>query len=279
MPPRQKDFSLEAEIQQARKEARPYRIDKSKLTAAERQTLRLRSRSIPLVADSEPLDVIYEDDVYLVVNKPSFLKMHPSHRFEGGSLLNRAIGHCGFAPKVMHRLDMVRSNSICLQKRCVHFLLTNLVVWLSTQLEWYVDRLDVSGSTIAILQTNRFYVQVVLGKTKEICEPIMKQFMAGRVKKQYLCIVDGVTDVQVGLSFTVDAPIEKSGVSFLRQVGDSREDSKPAQTVYTVLDKSSTVPMVLLHAAPLTGRTHQIRLHAKEALLPIVGDDLYNPKE
>lgn len=103
-------FSLEAEIEQAKSEGRRYNIDKSRLTPIERQQLRLRSKAIPMVADKEPLDIIFEDDSFLVVNKPSYLKMHPNHRFEGGSLLNRAIGHCGFMPFVVHRLDMVCTN-------------------------------------------------------------------------------------------------------------------------------------------------------------------------
>lgn len=98
---------MEREIAAAQRDRRPYRIDKSKLTPVERQRLRLRSRAIPLVADFDPLDIIFEDDTYLVVNKPSFIKMHPSHRFEGGSLLNRAIGYLGYTPRLLHRLDMV----------------------------------------------------------------------------------------------------------------------------------------------------------------------------
>lgn len=100
-------LSVAKEMEQARREARPYNIDKSKLTPAEREKLRLKSKSIPLVADKEPLEIVFEDDRFLVVNKPSFLKMHPSHRFEGGSLLNRAIGYCGYTPWLLHRLDMV----------------------------------------------------------------------------------------------------------------------------------------------------------------------------
>lgn len=99
---------LEREIEAARREKRPYRIDKSKLSDRDRQLLRLRSRAIPLVAESDPLEIVYEDDVFLVVSKPSFVKMHPSHRFEGGSLLNRAIGYLGYEPCILHRLDMVR---------------------------------------------------------------------------------------------------------------------------------------------------------------------------
>lgn len=119
-----------------------------------------------------------------------------------------------------------------------------------------------------------------MAKKKELCTPIMRQFMAGEVKKEYLCIVDGICGRNVGESFTVDAPIQRHDtVRFLREVGASKEDSKPAQTLYTVLDKSWNKEMSLLRAAPQTGRTHQIRLHAKECSLPIVGDDLYNPKE
>ena len=58
-----------------------------------RSTLRRASRAVPLVADPTPLDVIHEDDDVLVVNKPPGLRFHPVHRFEGNSLLSRAIGH------------------------------------------------------------------------------------------------------------------------------------------------------------------------------------------
>lgn len=122
----------------------------------------------------------------------------------------------------------------------------------------------------------------MFAKKKELCEPIMKQFMAGQVEKQYLCVVDGLRDEDIGDSFVVDAPIqrvESHAVSFVREIGSSGKDSKPAQTLYTVLDKSLEKHMMLLCAAPQTGRTHQIRVHAREFALPIIGDDLYNAKE
>lgn len=98
---------LANELESARREARPYQIDRSKISNIEWEMVRRRSKAIPLVADSEPIDVVFEDDNYLAVNKPSFLKMHPAHRFEGGSLLNRAIGYLGYTPWLLHRLDMV----------------------------------------------------------------------------------------------------------------------------------------------------------------------------
>lgn len=68
------------EFETARREARPYRIDVKSLSPVEREELRRRSRAIPLVADKDPLEVVFEDESFLVCNKPGFLKMHPSHR-------------------------------------------------------------------------------------------------------------------------------------------------------------------------------------------------------
>ena len=103
--------------------------------------LRKASKAIPLVADSEPLDVVFEDEELLVVNKPPGLRFHPTHRFEGNSLLSRCLGHVrrskkknvhtndragdgddpsdkngggdADAPRIVHRLDMDTSG-VCL---------------------------------------------------------------------------------------------------------------------------------------------------------------------
>lgn len=127
--------------------------------------------------------------------------------------------------------------------------------------------------------------QVILAKKKEVCNPIMQQFLKGDVHKEYLCVVDGSRPHAIGTAFTVNANIQQhSDASFVREVGDSKPDSKPAETTFTIVDKSdeedsSASPMMLLNAAPKTGRTHQIRVHALHHGLPIVGDDVYNPKE
>lgn len=107
----------------------------------------------------------------------------------------------------------------------------------------------------------------------------MHQFRLGKVQKNYLCVVDGIRPDDSDASFTVDEPLQRHGDSFVREVGDSQPDSKPACTEFTILDKSPAARMMLLNASPKTGRTHQIRVHARYCGLPIVGDDLYNPKE
>ena len=74
-----------------------------------KMTLRRASLKIDLVRDETPLDVVFEDDEFLVVNKPPNLRFHPNHRFEGNSLLSRALHHLDGAdatPYIVHRLDM-----------------------------------------------------------------------------------------------------------------------------------------------------------------------------
>lgn len=108
----------------------------------------------------------------------------------------------------------------------------------------------------------------------------MKQFEQGKVKKQYICVVDGMWTEPLDHLRVVNAPIQRHEVSFVREVGTSKDNSsKPALTEFRVLDKSPQSNMMLLQAAPKTGRTHQIRVHALHSGVPIVGDDLYNPKE
>lgn len=60
-------------------------------------------RSIKLVSDSEPVEVVYESSTLLAVNKPAGLRSAPVHRFMGGSAVNRIIGYLGAEPYLLHR--------------------------------------------------------------------------------------------------------------------------------------------------------------------------------
>ena len=57
-------------------------------------------RDTPMPGDPEPVDIIYEDDFIIVVNKPPFLRSQPIHRHIGGSVLNRLITYLGSPPHV-----------------------------------------------------------------------------------------------------------------------------------------------------------------------------------
>ena len=76
-------------------------------------------RAIPLVVDHDPLDVVYEDKALLAVNKPPFVTTSPRHRWQGGTMVNRALGYLGYEPKVVHRLDMNTTGVLVVAKSTV----------------------------------------------------------------------------------------------------------------------------------------------------------------
>lgn len=84
--PSEKSPLSDSEREQLRTVPAPYpKADIAAMSPQQREALRLRSKAIPLVVSHEPLDILFEDDVFLVVSKPSWLKMHPIHRFQGMS--------------------------------------------------------------------------------------------------------------------------------------------------------------------------------------------------
>ena len=55
-------------------------------------------RAVPLAADDLPVEVIYEDEDLIAINKPPGVITAPKHRFVGGSIVNRVIGEMLAAP-------------------------------------------------------------------------------------------------------------------------------------------------------------------------------------
>ncbi|KAA6428675.1 MAG: hypothetical protein FRX49_01550 [Trebouxia sp. A1-2] len=62
-----------------------------------RAAFKMAQRAIPLVADLDPVEVIYEDEDIIAVNKPAGVISAPKHRYTGGSMVNRLIGYLGLS--------------------------------------------------------------------------------------------------------------------------------------------------------------------------------------
>ena len=95
---------------------------------------------------------------------------------------------------------------------------------------------------------------------------------AGDLQKTYHAVTFGGPDDDAGI---IDAPIARKPLpSLLREI---RDDGKPSVTEYEVLERKGKLCKLKLR--PITGRTHQLRLHCAHMGFPIVGDPQYGSEE
>ncbi|TDS11918.1 RluA family pseudouridine synthase [Sphingobacterium paludis] len=128
-----------------------------------------------------------------------------------------------------------------------------------------IHRLDMSTSGI-----------LVLAKNKEAHKIIQDQFIRHTIVKRYTALLDGLIPIGSG---EIDLPLRVDLDDRPRQMV-CYEHGKPAQTKYTVIGHEQGKTRI--HFYPLTGRTHQLRVHAAHSLglhTAIVGDDLYGKRD
>lgn len=204
-----------------------------------------REEALDVAPEEIPLDVLYEDDYFLAINKPAGMVVHPSFGHSSGTLVNAVLGY--------------------LEKRGSRFKVQG-----SKDLESYsesdmagvrpgiVHRLD-KGTTGVILVARDIRTQ----------ERLSGLFKDRKVRKTYRAVVEGAP----GLDFwTVEGnigrhPVERKKMAVLRSGG------RQAATDFKVLERLEGFSCV--EAYPTTGRTHQIRVHLNHAGYPIVGDETY----
>ncbi|MBE6444579.1 MAG: RluA family pseudouridine synthase [Alphaproteobacteria bacterium] len=107
---------------------------------------------------------------------------------------------------------------------------------------------------------------LVLARDRKNAEMLTKAFKEKNLQKTYLALTRGVPKVLTG---DINAPLDK-----VREKMQVVATGKRATTTYNVID-SVGKEFALVEASPLTGRTHQIRVHLEHIGCPIVGDDKY----
>jgi len=127
-----------------------------------------------------------------------------------------------------------------------------------------VHRLDMSTSGI-----------LVLAKNKKAHKDLQSQFINKTVHKRYTALLDGIVNDNTG---TINLPLRVDLDDRPRQLV-CYEHGKPAETNWEVIERKNGKTKI--HFYPISGRTHQLRVHASHALglnIPIIGDDLYGKK-
>ena len=116
---------------------------------------------------------------------------------------------------------------------------------------------------------------LLAAKTQEVHRHLQAQFENRSIKKRYIALLDGILSEEEGV---IDLPICPDYLDRPRQMVNE-ELGKTAITRYRVMDRKNGQTRIAFF--PLTGRTHQLRVHAAHPLglnCPIVGDELYGRK-
>ena len=116
---------------------------------------------------------------------------------------------------------------------------------------------------------------LLLAKTKSAHKYIQYQFIHRQIEKTYVALLNGELEKDSGI---IDLPLRTDIDDRPRQLV-CYDYGKPAQTEFKVLSRENGKTRIQFH--PITGRTHQLRVHAAHSLglnMPIIGDDLYGIK-
>ncbi|GAA5001579.1 hypothetical protein GCM10023206_04110 [Acinetobacter puyangensis] len=111
---------------------------------------------------------------------------------------------------------------------------------------------------------------VMISKKRSVLKALQDDLRAHRIKKTYAAIVKGVVTMDEQL---IDAPLLRYELANGERRVRVAKDGKPSQTEWRVAERFKQA--TLIHASPLSGRTHQIRVHGLSIGHPLLGDDKY----
>lgn len=198
-------------------------------------------------AEAMPLDIAYEDDWLIVVNKPSGMVVHPAPGAPSGTLVNALLHHCGDSlsgvggvkrPGIVHRIDK-----------------------------------DTSGL-------------LVVAKTDAAHQGLSRLFAAHDLTREYLAITRGAPDradprlmgapgVSFGEGwFRVETLIGRHPGDRKKMAVVKGGDGRRAVTRFRV-ERRLSARAALIRCRLETGRTHQIRVHLNHLGHGLVGDQVY----
>lgn len=178
------------------------------------------------------VEIVYEDDHIIAVNKPVNMPTHPSHNHHNDTLGN--------------------AMAYVYSQRNIPFVFRP------------AGRLDKNTSGL-----------VILSKTRAAASFYFNEAKRGRIQKHYIAVLDGEIEADKDTVYSIDAPIKRMGDSIITRITSSKDDpdASCALTMWKLIYSGNGISIV--DAYPITGRTHQIRVHFTSIGHALVGDTLY----
>lgn len=199
-------------------------------------------------AEKIPINVVYEDDYIIVVNKPAGMVTHPAYGNYTGTLVNALLYHC--QGKLAHINEVEESDDIEIKDRVGYEPLNARA--------GIVHRLDKDTSGLIVVAKDDFSHAF-----------LAKQFSNRTIDREYWAIVWGKFGKQK--KGVVEANLARSK-SDRKKVAVS-QNGKYAVTEYEVITEFDFLSLIKLKLK--TGRTHQIRVHMHHIGHPVFGDPTY----
>lgn len=206
-----------------------------KLRAGDTITVEIpEAEELDIEPENIPLDIVYEDDDIIVINKPKGMVVHPAPGHTSGTLVNALMYHCKdslssingvLRPGIVHRIDM-----------------------------------DTTGLLVAC-------------KSDQAHRVLSDKFKVHDIHRVYTAIVYNQFATDEG---TINKPITRHKTDRKKMAIDS--NGRHAVTHYRVIERLKQ-NFSLVECELETGRTHQIRVHMASINHPLLGDEVYGPKQ
>ena len=116
---------------------------------------------------------------------------------------------------------------------------------------------------------------LLLAKNLETATKLTEMFKMREVHKKYLAVLDGIPLKKSGTIKTYIFQSNEDNIAYNARSMEERLAGKQAITKYSVIRTNKKENLSLVEFQPITGRKHQIRLHAQKIKCPIVGDEKY----
>ncbi len=216
-----------------------------------------RPPPVEAMPEDIPLSIVYEDEWLIVVDKPAGMVVHPAYGHRGGTLVNALLFHVGGAPVTIDEAGEIDDDDedVGLSTATAAPRFEGDV----TVRPGIVHRLDKDTSGL-----------LVVAKNDMVHAQLAAQFMDRSIRRSYLAILWGVPDPPEG---TVESFLGRDHRDRKRIAVVPEQKGKHAVTHYEVVEGFQHLSVVRFRLE--TGRTHQIRVHAKHIGRPVLGDRTY----